>query len=257
VTGLLALEFPPISHLVNWPDIAFEDTAFAINKPILIWWFAALLTLLLFIVAGSKKQLVPTGVQTMAESSVDFVRNQIIMPTMGPDGMRYLPLLTAFFFFILFSNWTEVVPLIQFPANARIAMPMALTLLVWLIYMTVGIVKQGPIGYFRNIMFPPGVPKALYILVTPIEFVSTIFVRPLSLSVRLFANMLAGHLILVTFGVLSAAAWALAPSIAIVPFTFGLLVAMTGFEVLVGFLQAFIFAILAAVYIGSSMHPEH
>jgi F-type H+-transporting ATPase subunit a len=255
--NLLALEFPPISHLINWPAIAFEDTPFAINKPVLIWWFAALLTLVLFIIAGSQKKMVPTGLQTMAEASVDFVRNQIIMPTMGADGMRYLPLLTAIFFFILFSNWTEVIPFIQFPANARIAMPIALTLLVWVLYMGVGIVKQGPIGYFKGIAFPPGVPKALYILVTPIELVSTIFVRPLSLSVRLFANMLAGHLILVTFGVLCAALWAASITIVILPFTFALLVAMTAFEVLVGFLQAFIFAILSAVYIGSSLHPEH
>jgi F-type H+-transporting ATPase subunit a len=136
-------------------------------------------------------------------------------------------------------------------------MPIALTLLVWAIYMVVGIVKQGPWGYFKGIMFPPGVPKALYILVTPIEFVSVIFVRPLSLSVRLFANMLAGHLILVTFAVLCAALFAASASLVILPFTFALLVAMTAFEVLVGFLQAFIFAILAAVYIGSSLHPEH
>jgi F-type H+-transporting ATPase subunit a len=257
MTGLLALEFPPISHLTNWPDIWLEDTNFAINKPILIWWFAALLTLLLFVLAGRQQKMVPSGLQTMAESSVDFVRNQIILPTMGPDGMRYLPLLTAMFFFILFSNWTEVIPFVQFPANARIAMPIALTLLVWVLYMGVGIVKQGPIGYFKGIAFPPGVPKALYILVTPIEIVSTIFVRPLSLSVRLFANMLAGHLILVTFGVLCAALFAASITIVILPFTFALLVAMTGFEVLVGFLQAFIFAILSAVYIGSSMHPEH
>jgi F-type H+-transporting ATPase subunit a len=257
MNGLLALEFPPISHLINWPAVAFEDTPFAINKPVLIWWFAALLTLLLFVLAGRQRQMVPTGLQTMAEASVDFVRNQIVLPTMGVDGMRYLPLLTAFFFFILFSNWTEVIPFVQFPANARIAMPIALTLLVWAIYMVVGIVKQGPWGYFKGIMFPPGVPKALYILVTPIEFVSVIFVRPLSLSVRLFANMLAGHLILVTFGVLCAALFAASASLVILPFTFALLVAMTAFEVLVGFLQAFIFAILAAVYIGSSLHPEH
>jgi F-type H+-transporting ATPase subunit a len=105
--------------------------------------------------------------------------------------------------------------------------------------------------------FPPGVPKALYILVTPIEFVSTVLVRPLSLSVRLFANMLAGHLLLVSFAVICASLWALKPTIVILPFSFALLVGLTGFEILVAFLQAFIFTILAAVYIGSSMHPEH
>jgi F-type H+-transporting ATPase subunit a len=257
MTGLLALEFPPISHLINWPDIAFEDTPFAINKPILIWWFAALLTFVLFVIAGSKKQLVPSGLQTMAEASVDFVRNQIIMPTIGPEGMRFLPYLTALFFFILFSNWTEVIPGIQFPANARMAMPMVFALATWVMFIVIGIAKQGPLTYFKNSLIPPGVPKALLPLMVLIEFVSTFLVRPFSLAVRLFANMLAGHLILVTFGVLCAALWAASITVVILPFTFALLVAMTAFEVLVGFLQAFIFAILTAVYIGLSMHPEH
>jgi F-type H+-transporting ATPase subunit a len=248
---LLALDFPPISHLTVWRDLGG-----GINKTVLIYFLAVVLTLLLFFIAGAKRQMVPTGVQAVAESSVDFVRNQIIMPTMGVDGMGYLPFLATMFFFILFSNLTEVIPFIQFPANARIAMPMTLALLVWVIFNIVGFAKHG-LHYLTGILFPPGVPKFLYILVTPIEFVSVFFVRPLSLSVRLFANMLAGHLILVTFSVLCAALWTLKVNLVILPFTFTLLVGMTGFEVLVGFLQAFIFTILTAVYIGSSLHPEH
>jgi len=121
----------------------------------------------------------------------------------------------------------------------------------------VGIAKQGFFHYFKGIMFPPGVPWPIYILVTPIELVSTIIVRPLSLAVRLFANMLAGHLVLVTFAVISAALWVKGINLVILPFSFVLLIALTGFEVLVSFLQAFIFTILAAVYIGGAMHPEH
>ncbi len=251
MNGLLALDFPPISHLTVWRDLGG-----GINKTVLIYFLAVVLTLLIFFLAGAKKQMVPTGVQAVAESSVDFVRNQIIMPTMGVDGMGYLPFLTTMFFFILFSNLTEVIPFIQFPANARIAMPMTLALLVWVIFNIVGFAKHR-MSYLTGIMFPPGVPKPLYLLVTPIELVSVFFVRPLSLSVRLFANMLAGHLILVTFSVLCAALWTLKVNVVILPFTFTLLVGMTGFEVLVGFLQAFIFTILTAVYIGSSLHPEH
>ena len=100
-------------------------------------------------------------------------------------------------------------------------------------------------------------PKALYLLVTPIEFISTFLVRPFSLAVRLFANLLAGHILLVTFGVLAAALWAAKPTLVIVPLPFLMLVFLTGFEVLVAFLQAYIFTILAAVYIGGAMHPEH
>ena len=250
---VLALEFPPIDHLTRWGDIGPGG----LNKVGLIYIFAAVATLTLFLVAGSKKQMVPRGIQNIAESSVDFVRNQIITQTMGPDGLGYLPLLTTMFFFIFFSNITEIIPFVQFPANARFAMPIALALMVWVIFNVVGIAKQGPIHYLKNSCVPPGVPKAILPLVVIIEVVSVFLVRPFSLAVRLFANMLAGHLILVTFSVLCAALFAKSITIVILPFSFALLVGLTGFEILVSFLQAFIFTILAAVYIGSSMHPEH
>jgi F-type H+-transporting ATPase subunit a len=254
---VLALEVPPVDHLINWPDFLFDGTPFAVNKVVLIYIFATAITILFFYLAGRRAQLVPSGLQNMAEASIDFIRDGVIMQTIGPDGMRFMPLLLAMFFFIFFSNITEVIPFIQFPANARMAVPMLLALLVWLIYNIVGVVKQGPFGYLKNSLIPPGVPFFLLFLVVPIEFVSTFLVRPFSLAVRLFANMLAGHLILVTFAVICAALWSKTLLVVILPFSFGLLVGLTGFEVLVAGLQAFIFTILAAVYIGGSMHPEH
>ena len=254
---IFGLEFPPISHLIEWPDIFFKDTAFAVNKVVLLMWVSALLAIGLFVAGSRKRALVPSGVQNVAESIIDFVDNSIVMETIGPDGRKFTPFLTTLFTFILFCNLWEVVPFVQMPANARMAMPMTFSLLVWLIFNVVGIAKQGVFHYFKGIMFPPGVPKPIYILVTPIELVSTIIVRPLSLAVRLFANMLAGHLVLVTFAVISAALWVKGVNLVILPFSFVLLVALTGFEVLVSFLQAFIFTILAAVYIGGAMHPEH
>ncbi|HUF83529.1 MAG TPA: F0F1 ATP synthase subunit A [Acidimicrobiia bacterium] len=253
----LALEFPPISHLINWPDIWFEGTPFAVNKTTIIYVLAVLITLAIFFTAGARAQLVPRGIQNIAESSVDFVRQGIIMQTIGPDGMRFLPFLLTMFFFILFVNLFEIIPFIQFPGNARMAVPFLLAILVWFIYNIVGIVKQGPLAYLKNSTIPPGVPWPMLILIVPIEFISTFLVRPFSLAVRLFANMLAGHLILVTFAVLSAALWAKNISLVILPFPFLLLIALTGFELLVAFLQAFIFTILTAVYIGTSIHPEH
>ena len=252
---MLGLEFPPISELVEWRSFGPGG----LNKVGLIYVLSAVLTILFFTVAAAKgrKQRVPTGIAALAESSVDFVRNQIIMQTMGVEGLAFLPFLTVVFFFILFSNLTEVIPGVQFPANARIAMPVVLAMLTWVIFNVVGIVKQGPLKYFKGMLFPPGVPKPLYILVSPIELVSTLVVRPLSLSVRLFANMLAGHLILSTFAVLSAAMFAKSVAAVILPFPVLLLVGLTGFELLVGFLQAFIFTILTAVYIGGALHPEH
>jgi F-type H+-transporting ATPase subunit a len=179
------------------------------------------------------------------------------MQTIGSDGLVFLPYLTALFFFIFFSNIFEIIPYFQMPANARIAMPLVLALITYVIFNVVGVVKQGPFKYVKNAIVPPGVPKAILPLVVLIELVSYFLVRPFSLMVRLFANMLAGHLILATFSVICTAVFKKSILVIILPFSFGLLFALTGFEILVSFLQAFIFTILTAVYIGGSMHPEH
>ena len=257
--NLLALEFPPVNHLFDWPSIWFEGTPYAINKTVLIYLGSALVTMIIFGLAGRQREsLVPAGVQHVAESGVTFIEESVVMQTIGPDGKKFMPFLTTMFFFILFSNITEVIPFIQFPANSRMAMPVTLALVVWVIYNFVGVRAQGPFGYLKNSLFPPGVPKALYIIVTPIELVSTFVVRPFSLAIRLWANMVAGHLLLVTFAVLSATMWGaggIGYGGAFLPFL--MLILMTGFEILVSVLQAFIFTILTAVYIGGSMHPEH
>ncbi|MCY3851211.1 MAG: F0F1 ATP synthase subunit A [Acidimicrobiaceae bacterium] len=258
--NLLALEFPPVNHLFDWPSIWFEGTPYAINKTVLIYLASTLATIAIFGLAGRQREsLVPAGIQHVAESGVNFIEESVVMQTIGPDGKKFMPFLTTIFFFILFSNITEVIPFIQFPANSRMAIPAALALVVWAIYNFVGVRSQGFFGYLKNSLFPPGVPWILYLIVTPIELVSTFVVRPFSLAIRLWANMVAGHLLLVTFAVLSAAMWAAggvgyAGSLLL---SFPMLIMMTGFEILVSVLQAFIFTILTAVYIGGSMHPEH
>jgi F-type H+-transporting ATPase subunit a len=255
---LLGLDVPPITDLTNWPAFAFKGSStFALNKVGLIYLLAMAFTLLIFLIGGSRKQLVPHGIQNIAEMGIEFVRDQVVMQTMGTDGLAFLPYLTALFFFIFFSNIFEVIPYFQFPANARFAMPLVLALLTYLIFNVVGVVKQGPFTYVKNSIVPPGVPKAILILVVPIELISHFLVKPFSLMVRLFANMLAGHLILATFSVICTAVFKKSVLLIILPFSFALLFALTGFEVLVSFLQAFIFTILTAVYIGGTMHPEH
>jgi F-type H+-transporting ATPase subunit a len=254
---LLGLDFPPISHLTEWDGFAFDGTPFEFNKVTLIYIVAVGLTLWFFGAAARRSALVPHGVQNMAEASVDFIKDSVIMQTIGADGMRYLPFLTAMFFFIFFINIFEVVPFIQFPGNARMAVPLILAVTVWVLYIVLGIKHQGPFGYLKNSLIPPGVPWPLLFLVVPIEFVSTFLVRPFSLAIRLFANMLAGHLILATFAIICAALFSKTLLIAILPFSFALLIALTAFEILVAGLQAFIFIILTGVYVGSSLHPEH
>jgi F-type H+-transporting ATPase subunit a len=250
--NVLAIDFPPISHLIEWPS-----GPLGINKVVVLMWLSVLIVFGLMYAGSRKKALVPAGVQNLAESAVDFIHNGIILETIGPDGMGYAPLLFTMFTFIFALNIWEIVPFAQMPVNARIALPLLLAALVWFIYNIVGIAKQGFFGYFKNAMFPPGVPWPLYILVSPIELVQIIIVRPLSQSVRLFANMLAGHLLLTSFAIITASLWSLSLLVVIWPASFALLVALTAFEVLVSFLQAFIFTILTAVYIGGSMHPDH
>jgi len=249
---ILGLDFPPISHVVEW-----HSGPFGVNKVVVLMWLSAILAFAVMYLGGRKRALVPTGVQNVAESAVDFVEEGIVLQTMGPEGLRFTPFLITLFTFILTCNIWGLIPAAQMPVNARIALPMFMALLVYVIYHAVGVVSQGPLTYLKNIAFMPGVPKAMYILLTPIELVTKFITQPLSMAVRLFANMLAGHLLLVSFAVITAALATLGPTLVIFPFSFGLLVFLTTFEVLVAFLQAYIFTILAAVYIADAMHPAH
>jgi F-type H+-transporting ATPase subunit a len=252
---IFGLEFPPVSHAIEWPDL-FLSGPFAVNKVVLLMWLSVAIVFGVFSIAGRKRALVPTGVQNIAESTVDFIQEGIILQTMGHEGLKWTPFMLTLFTFIFTCNIWGIIPVAQMPVNARMALPLFMALLVWLLFVFEGFRHQG-LRYLTNVMFPPGVPKALYILVSPIEFVSVFLVRPLSHSVRLFANALAGHLILISFAVITAALFTLQAVAVILPFSFFLLVALTGFELLVAFLQAYIFTILAAVYLGSSIHPDH
>ncbi|MFM7262209.1 MAG: F0F1 ATP synthase subunit A [Acidimicrobiales bacterium] len=254
---MLGLEFPPINEVIRWKDLF---TSF--NKISLIAVLAALIGSLIFILASrSDASQSPRGARNLAEMIVDFIENNIVMQTIGSDGLRWTPFLTSLFIFIYLCNVPGIIPIFQMPATARMAIPLFLAVVVWLIYNAVGMVKQGPVHYFKGIMFPPGVPKPIYLLLTPIELVSTIIVRPFSLAIRLFANMLAGHMLLVTFALLSEALFqATTHKFVLVPMgilPMFMLLFLTVFEVLVGFLQAYIFTILTSVYIAGAMHPEH
>lgn len=251
---MLALEFPPINEILRWRDL-FPT----FNKVALIAVAASLISIVIFLLAARADAMkAPKGARNLAETIVEFIENQIIMPTMGKHGMGWTPFLLSLFVFIYLCNLPGIIPVLYMPATARIAIPAFLAILVWLIFIGVGFKHQGP-AYIKNSLFPPGVPGPLYILVAPIEFISTFLVRPFSLTVRLFANLLAGHILLVTFSLLTEElvqgdSWVLKP-VGVLPFF--MLMFITAFEVLVGFLQAYIFTILAAVYIGGAAHPEH
>ena len=255
ISSILSFEFPPINELLRWRDVVP-----GLNKVGLIAIAAAVIGSLIFLLAARKDpKVAQKGTRNLAEVIVEFIENNIIMQTMGRDGLGWTPFLLTLFLLVYLCNVPGIIPFIQMPATARMAIPMFLAVLVWVVFNAQGIRHQGPIGYFKNLMFPPGVPKALYILITPIELISTLIIRPFSLAVRLFANMLAGHLLLVIFALLSEALFQARDKI-FIPigvFPFFMLVFLTGFEVLVAFLQAYIFTILAAVYIAGAVHPEH
>lgn len=248
---MLGLEFPPINEILRWKDI-FPT----FNKIALIAVAAALIGIILFLLASrADAKKAPTGARNLAEITVEFIEESIVMQTLGKKGLGWTPFLLSLFLFIFLCNIPGIIPGLQMPATARIAIPLALSLLVWVIFVGTGIKHQG-MGYFKHLLWPPGVPTALKPLVGGIEFVSTIIVTPFSLTVRLMANMLAGHILLVTFALLTESlVLAETKQLFLVPMgilPFLMLVFLTAFEILVAFLQAYIFTILAAVYINNS-----
>lgn len=254
---IAGLDFPPIGELLNWKDIGGGG---GFNKTALIDVLAVLGTLGLFFSAVRSRKLVPTGAQNVAEALIDFVNGQIILETIGEDGLRYLPFILSIFCFVFICNIFEIIPIFQFPADARMANPLVLALIVWGVYNWAGIRRQGFGAYLKNSTIPPGVPGFLVPLVAVIEGAQRFILNPLTLAIRLFANMLAGHLLLVTFALMADALFfhnTVTPTqvIGVLPVLMEVVIVI--FEVLIAVLQAFIFAILTGVYLGPSLHPEH
>lgn len=257
----------PLGPLFEFPAFLFEDsTLFAFNRTAMLYLLAAVITIGLMMAAFSNARIVPNRFQAAMEGLVDIVRTNIVPQAIGPDGLKYVPLLTSMFLFIFVNNFFEVMPFVNFPSTGRMALPAMLAIMVLTLFILVGVKAQGP-RYFINAVKPPGVPAPILVLIIPIEIISTFVVRPLTLAVRLFANMMAGH-ILLTVVFLAANAFLidfhdlLSPAFNLRGLPIGIValagaVAMVAFELLVGFLQAYIFTILTAVYIGGSLHPEH
>ncbi len=249
-----------INALFDFPAIwefSIGGVDLSINRTVLIAWLMTTVCAVIFMLAFRKATVVPGKLQNIAEAVVDFVR-KIATDIIGPQGTRFVPLLTTFFVFVFFMNIAKITPFLMLPPTSRAAWPLFLAVIVLMIYIGVGIKEQGFVTYFKDLAFPPGVPKALYIILTPIEIVSNLLLRPFTLAVRLFANMVAGH-ILVVITLVTAhiflpsmpIGWSLGVfAVIISPLVFG-------FELLIISLQAYIFTILTAVYISSSIEPAH
>ena len=247
---------PPSSADFELPPI-FGDNAYT-TKPIFLVFLSVILICTFFILASRKAAIVPSRLQFAGESVYSFVRNDLAKDVIGHDFLRFVPYLFTLFTFILVNNLFGIIPLLQFPSMSRVSFPYVLAITIYLVFHYVGIRKQGAFKYFKEIMFMPGVPKAAYILITPLEILTFFVVRPATLALRLFANMFAGHLLLLVFilggdhllqGVIGLKL--------ISPFAFGIGIALTFFEFMVQCLQAYIFTLLAALYIAGALADEH
>ncbi|MGB6580104.1 MAG: F0F1 ATP synthase subunit A [Streptosporangiaceae bacterium] len=234
----------------------FSIGSFHFSKPMLIAVICGLLVIAFFWAAFHKPQLIPRGVQNIGEVGILLVRDQILRPSLGKRGDSYLPFLVSLFFYIWLMNLMELIPVLQFPTMSRIGFVWPLVFLVYFLYLYLGFKHQGFPGYIKN-MIPWDVPKPILIILIPIELLRFFVVQPFTLGVRLFANMFAGHLLLLIFIL---ASWYLASASIGLLFAAGSF-AMTffvfGLELLIDLLQAFIFTTLTAVYIASSLESAH
>lgn len=253
-----AFHVPEAGELFHYPTLfTVPGTDLAITFPTVVMFVMTIVVGAFFLTAFRNPKLVPVGAQNVAETGVDFVRKQIVQPILGPEGAGWLPFLCAVFFWVWSLNFMGIIPGIQFPVTSRMAYPAMLAILAWLIYNAIGVKNQGFFGYLKNTLFPPGVPWWVYVLLTPIEFISNFVVRPLTLAVRLFANMVAGHMILSVLFISTAVFFSSGIGKVTFILPFMLATTLTGFEIFVGAIQAFIMTILIAVYIQSSMEAHH
>ena len=239
-------------------DCYFSVGPICVNFIIVLVAAATLIYVALFFFAFRSPSVVPGRFQALMELAVDFVREQIAIPMLGPAADRFLPLLATFFFFILFMNLFEVAPWVNFAPTSRLAIPLGLAVVSWVTYNAVGIAKHGFVGYLKFTCYIPAAPWWIQPLMIPIEFISNIVIRPITLTIRLTANFVAGHFLLALaflgtefFLLDGPKTWVLLG--VSVPMS----IILAAFEVFVALLQAFIFTVLSASYIGGALAEEH
>jgi F-type H+-transporting ATPase subunit a len=264
VIGLLAATFEPPSTgdfvYGCWgPSFNIAGFDLCFNFITFLVTLTTLIVLVLFILAFRKPKVVPGKFQLMMELGVQFVRENIAEPMLGSHARPFMPLLMAFFFFILIGNLFEILPGFNFSASSRVAIPLVLAMVSWVTYNTVGIRKHGFFGYLKHTCIIDEAPGILrYGLLMPIEFISNIIVRPITLTVRLTANFVAGHFLLAIFFLGTVFFLENGPKTwPLVALSFPLSLALVGLELFVAALQAFIFAVLSASYIGQAMAEGH
>jgi F-type H+-transporting ATPase subunit a len=259
---------PPGPHDFDLPAIGGGDSTFemfgqtfvlGVTKPMLQAVLGAFLVFGFFYAAARRREMVPGRLQFVGEEAYGFVRNSVGRDIIGRDFAKYVPYLFTLFFFILVNNLFATIPFIQFPTFSRAGMVYGLAILSWLIYNGAGIHKHGFFGYLKLQCVPSGINGPMLLLLIPLEFMSNILVRPVTLALRLFCNMFAGHLLLILFALggeylLTEMAVQYAP-VGILAWV--LFIAVAFLEILIQFLQAYVFVLLNAMYISGAVADEH
>jgi F-type H+-transporting ATPase subunit a len=257
--GPADFELPPIFGGGSF-TFAGQEMTLGVTKPMLQLVLAAVIVFAFLYFASKSRAMVPGRLQFAGESAYGFVRNGLGRDIIGSqDFMRFVPYLVALFFFILVNNYYALIPGIQFPTFSRSGMAYGLAGLSWVIYNAVGIRKHGFVGYLKLQTVPSGVKGPILVLLVPLEAMSNLLVRPVTLALRLFANMFAGHLLLILFA-LGGEYLLLHGDLLVKPV--GLLAwvmffGVAALELLILFLQAYVFVLLNAMYIAGALADEH
>ena len=245
-----------------WPIIPVDGTgAWTLTRPAIVLLLTVAFLGWFFVSVSGRLTLVPSKRQWMAEQTYGFVRNTIARDIIGAKDFKpFIPLLFTLFTMILVNNVAGIIPFIQFPTFSRLGFPIVLTLIVYVVYHAVALRrKHGVVGYMKSLV-PPGLPGWLKPILFVLEFLTYFIIRPLTLALRLMGNMLAGHLMLLVF-ILGGEYLLLHGDSIGLKFSgilsFGFAILMTFFELLIEFLQAFIFTLLAALYIGDAVSEHH
>ncbi|WP_329202448.1 MULTISPECIES: F0F1 ATP synthase subunit A [unclassified Streptomyces] len=248
--GLHSFLFEPL-----WGEAGLTNAYF--NKPMLLALLGSIVIVAFFWAAFRKPKVVPGKMQMVAESGYDFVRRGIVYETLGKkEGEKYVPFMVSLFFFVWILNVWSIVPVAQFPVTAIIAYPAILAAIVYFIWMSVTFKRHGFVGGLKNLT---GYDKSLggvLPLVMVIEFFSNVLVRPFTHAVRLFANMFAGHTLLLLFTI---ASWYLLNGIGIAyaGVSFIMVIVMTAFELFIQAVQAYVFVLLACSFIQGALAEHH
>jgi F-type H+-transporting ATPase subunit a len=254
--NLAKVPFPPGPADFFPPSIA---AGFWFTKFTLMIWLAVAALIVFYLVAYRDPKIVPTRTQWIAESVYGFARDSVAKDLIGPESRKFAPYLATLFSYILITNVFGIIPLLQVSPNSHIAFPACLAIITYVLYMYVGMRKHGVGGFLKKMTVTPGVPWVIYPLLIPIEAFTNLINRPLTLALRLFANMFAGHLLLLVFTLGGFALLATGNFfyfvVGGVSFLFALV--LTLFEFGIALVQAYVFIMLTGFYVGDALEEGH